>query len=147
MRRPYRLHIEEDALCDPQDVRSEFDREILFHNFSSPKGKLRMVDDFIALCKLGQSLNAILRSQRSMLFQLQWNSRQNTEDVDESEEHNELHQYLSRYLEAAKFESELLDLIEEHKKSNSISIDNAQNEGASEEMLARMRSYTLSIIA
>jgi hypothetical protein len=143
------LHIEEEPWCDPDAVRSEFEREISFHSSSSPVGKLRMVEDFVVLCKLSQCLNSILRSQRSMLFEVQWKPSQikAIENTDvELEEDNELHEYLSRYLEAAKYESELLELIEEHGKNNSLDMDNDGSERTSGEMLAKLRSYTLSII-
>lgn len=153
MRRPYRLFIEDQPLCDPEDVRGEFDREILFHNFSSPKAKLRMVDDFVVLCKLTQKLNSILRFQRSALFELQWNTGQTmTEKMDEDRSDYELHEHLSRYLEAAKLETELLDLVASQERihterSSAIITDTASSENPSEEMFAKLRLYTLHIIA
>lgn len=149
MRRPFRLCIEEDQmLCDPEDLRSEFNREIMFHNFSSEEGKVKMVEDFVMLCKLGRTLNLILRSQRSVLFrmQLEGTTPKSVDTLDEEDGEGEVHDYLSRYLQAARFESELLELVEEHGKPNFNCMDKQVSEGASEDMVALTRSHCLSII-
>jgi hypothetical protein len=135
-------------LCDPEDLRSEFNREIMFHNFSSEEGKVKMVEDFVMLCKLGRTLNLILRSQRSVLFrmQLEGTTPKSVDTLDEEDGEGEVHDYLSRYLQAARFESELLELVEEHGKPNFNCMDKQVSEGASEDMVALTRSHCLSII-
>ncbi|CZR68755.1 uncharacterized protein PAC_18654 [Phialocephala subalpina] len=154
MRRPHRLHIEENLLCEPDAVRSEFDREVIFHNFSSPQGKLRMIEDFVTMCKLSLNLSAMLKLQRSELFQLQWNASEpdvKDKDKDEPETEDNLHHYLVNYLEAAKFETDVSDLIREYEENQR----QAQTpEGASqgeeltsEQLLGKLRAYTLSLIA
>lgn len=147
-RRPNCLYIEEQLLYDLEDVRSEFDREIVWHSFSSPEGKLRMVEDFVLLCKLSRRLYSILKSQRSMLVELPWKSRRNRMDSLEIEEedNDELHNYLLRYLEASNYCSELTDLLEEHENCCLSFMERDNNEVTTEDLLARMRRFYISMI-
>lgn len=152
MRRPCRLFLKDEPFCDPDDVRGEFDREILFHNFSSPEAKLRMVEDFVTLCKLSRSLSSILRSQQDLLFEPRWNVEQRSiEETDDTDHSHELHEYLSIYLAAAESESDLLGSIESHDRMNHEGsrtniTDTSYCEDPVEEMLAKLRFYTLTIM-
>lgn len=152
MRRPYGLSIKDLPLCDPEDVRGEFNREILFHNFSSPMGKLRMVEDFVVLCKLSQRLSLIIKSQQALLLEPQWNVEQMAiEETGETGHGHRLHEYLSIYLAAAESETDLLGLIESHDKMNCEGprtniTDSFYNEDPVEEMLAKLRLHTLTIM-
>jgi hypothetical protein len=142
-RRPYRLCMEEEPLCDPEDVRSEFDRELQFHNFCSPAAKIRMVEDFVTMCKLSQNFRNILYLQRSMALSIQ-NSEYaiSTRDGNEAE----LHNCVSRYLKAAEAEAELVDLIELHESVKCEGADEGSSERTSELVGARTRSYVLQIM-
>jgi hypothetical protein len=143
MRRPYRLCMEEEPLCDPDDVRSEFDRELQFHNFCSPTAKVRMIEDFVTMCKLSQNFRNILYLQRCMLFSIQdAECSTSTQDGNQAE----LHNCLSRYLQTAKAESELVDLIELHELVKCQGANRAGTERASELVAARTRSYVLQIM-
>ncbi len=142
MRRPHRLHIEDEFLCTPDEVRSEFDREVLFHNFSSPQAKLQMIEDFVTLCKLSINLSSILKSQRVKAFRKQWTSENTACEQDDLQEN------LANYLEMANYESDVISLIGEYEKSRKLSLQIGEDgEEASEELLSKLRSYTISLIA
>lgn len=143
MRRPCRLCMEEEPICDPEDVRSEFDREVQFHNFCSPAAKVRMVEDFVTMCKLSQNFRSILYLQRSMMFSIQNQDLEFARDGYDVE----LHNCLSRYLKTAEAEAELEDLIELHEFGKCEGADMAGGERASEVVAARTRSYVLQIMA
>jgi hypothetical protein len=143
MRRPYRLCMEEAPLCDPEDVRSEFDRELQFHSFCSPAAKVRMVEDFVTMCKLSQNFRSILYLQTSMVLSIQNSALAiGTRDGNPAE----LHNCLSRYLKTAEAESELVDLIELHESVKYKGADGGSSERASELVAARTRSYVLQIM-
>jgi uncharacterized hydantoinase/oxoprolinase family protein len=135
--------MEEEPLCDPEEVRAEFDREVQFHNFCSPAAKVRMVEDFVTMCKLSQNFRNILYLQRCMLFTIQ-----DSEYGMFIQDGNgvELHNCLSRYLKTAEAESELVDLIELHELVKCEGADRAGSERASELVAARTRSYVLQIM-
>jgi len=143
MRRPTRLYMEEEPLCDPEEIRPEFEREILFHNFSSPNAKLRMVEDFVTLCKLSKNLRVILGSQRPMKSPATTYSDPMQSAVDGSEV--ELHDYISQYLEVANSESELMDLIENYEEKCN-SMEDIGDENPAEVISGKMRSYALNIM-
>ncbi|KAF2796698.1 hypothetical protein K505DRAFT_157312 [Melanomma pulvis-pyrius CBS 109.77] len=142
MRRPYRLCSEEMSVCDPEAVRSEFEFELLFHDYSSPGEKLRMVEDFVTICKLANNLSSILRSQRSLVFGIDWRSEEPESPVTTN--NNELHQCLAKYLGAAKHESELLELKDEYEDKTRFM--EPRDTEHNEEMLTKMRSYTIHLI-
>lgn len=142
LRRPYRFCMEE-PLCDPEDLRSEFDRELQFHNFCSPVAKVRMVEDFVTMCKLSQNFRNILYLQSSMLPTLR-NPEYSITTRDPNEA--ELHNCLSRYLRTAEAEAELVDLIELHEFVKCEGAGVGGGERASEVVAARTRSYVLQIM-
>lgn len=144
MRRPDRLCMEEELLCDPDDLRSEFDRELQFHNFCSPAAKIRMVEDFVTMCKLSQNFRNILYLQRCMLFSIQ--DAECSTSIQDVNHQVELHNCLSRYLQMAEAESELVDLIELHELVKCQGANRAGIERASELVAARTRSYVLQIM-
>lgn len=142
-RRPYRRCMEEEPLCDPNDLRSEFDRELQFHNFCSPAAKARMVEDFVTMCKLSHSLRNILYLQRCMLFPIQ--DAEGSSSIQDGNQ-AKLHNCLSRYLQTAQAESELVDLIELHELVKCQGADQVGSERESELVAARTRSYVLQIM-
>lgn len=143
MHRPYLISMDDEPLCDPDSVRSEFDRELLFHNFCSTTAKVRMVDDFVIMCKLSQTLGNIMLMQRSMLSTIQSSEQISSAwGMDEHESSN----CLSRYLNAAAAEAELMELIEEHESFKRQAADRGSGERTSELVAARMRSYMLQIM-
>ncbi|EOD43909.1 putative fumarylacetoacetate hydrolase family protein [Neofusicoccum parvum UCRNP2] len=109
MRRPYQLHVDEEPLCDPEEVRAEFGLEALFHNFATPEEKLRMIDDFVATCKLSKNLNMILRSQRALLFEMHWTPA--AVDDESVAMTDVLQDHMTAYLSASNQEAELQDLL------------------------------------
>lgn len=151
MRRPYRLHVDGIPLCDPEDIRREFELEARHHNFCTSEAKLQMIDDFILLCKVTSCLYSILKSHQSLLFEVQWNAERpidRTSEVESDAPTGQLvHEYILRYVEAAKYESELEDLIKDHEERR-IFKNLTKTIGGEEEIdiIARMRSYNLYLI-
>ncbi|KAH9204675.1 hypothetical protein DL95DRAFT_398304 [Leptodontidium sp. 2 PMI_412] len=145
MRRPYRLLMNEEFLCDLDSLKYEFEGEVKHHDFSGSEAtKIKMVEDFITMCKISRHLKSILQSHQSVLFQSQWNNGSGQGEAAESKE------CLKRYLEASKRELELEELVQEMEARRRMESLNWRNTGdeddASDALLARVRSYTLSLI-
>lgn len=101
-----------------------------------------MIEDFVTMCKLSMNLSSILKSQRIKLFHKQWNLGNTTCEQDD------LHENLTNYLETANYEADILQLIGEYEKSRKLSLQIGEGgEEASEELLGKLRSYTISLIA
>ncbi|KAL1615262.1 hypothetical protein SLS56_011886 [Neofusicoccum ribis] len=144
MRRPYQLHADEEPLCDPEEVRAEFGLEALFHDFTTPEEKLRMIDDFVATCKLSKNLNMILRSQRALLFEMHWTPA--AVDDESMAITDVLQDHMAAYLSASNQEAELQELLRRYEEKGRVIGPGPRDELTFEEMPARMRAYNIYII-